>query len=1023
MKKNPIELFLQWRLLRAHTAIKCRGHSLKDAAILALGLAPLLALTSLSLAAEQQLLHGHVPEAIVNLKLQPVDRLPATNQLHLAIGLPLRNTNELSQLMQDLYDPASVRFRHYLTPEQFTEKFGPSKADYGAVIAFAKDNGLDVTGTQPNRMFLNVSGSAAKIERTMRIKMLVFQHPTEARTFFAPDTEPSLDLAVPVLFIGGLNNLDMPKPLSHKIDPLALKVSGANAFSGSGPSGSYIGNDFRAAYAPGVTLDGSGQVLGLLQAAGYFAKDIAAYEAKAGLPNVPLTNVLIDGFNGAAFPNDNNSEAALDIEMAISMAPGLSQIIVYEGPAFSDFAANDFPVEMEDILNRMATDNLARQLSSSYGQHGFDPIKTQIYQEFALQGQSFFQASGDAGAYNSTICYEGEDPNETSVGGTTLLTSGPGGSWMSEKVWNWWSTSQGANAGGGGISITNFSIPAYQQPVNMSSNNASTALRNSPDVALTADNVYVVADNGQSENLGGTSCAAPLWAAFTALINQQAAQMGSNSVGFLNPALYAIGLSSNYTACFHDITSGNNTNPSSPNHFYAQPGYDLCTGWGTPRGSALINLLAPLDTLVIIPSSGFSSANYAGGNFKNVNQTFQLTNSGSASLNWAIGTTSAWLDVSSLAGTLAPGTNAAVIISTNDAAANLGAGSYISTVWFTNLSDGVVQSRRFSLQVNDDLQITPTGPLSFLGTMVGGFQGGNQSLVLTNAGVQTLNWAVANTSALLGVIPSSGAISPAASMPVTVSVLPSAASLGLGSYTNTLWFTNLNDGAVQARTVMLSVWPWIINGGFDTGDFTGWTVSSIQPNNGSLEVVNMSNYVHSGSSGAALGASGSLGSIYQYVPTWPGGKYLLSLWLHSPDGQTPNQFQVLWNGTLLYSANNLPAGPWTNLQFAVSAVSSRALLMIRGRDDPSALAMDDISLVSTTPPALQNVTASGNAVTVSWSAQVGLSYQAQYATRLDPPDWTNLGGAITATNATMKLSDPTAPSGSDMRFYHILLVP
>ena len=973
---------------------------------------------------ERHSLRGHVPEAVARLGLQPLGRLPATNQLKLAIGLPLRNTNEVSQLLHDLYDPANPQFRRYLTTKQFTEKFGPAKADYGAVIAFAKDNGLEVTGTQPNRMFVNVSGSVAQIEQTLHIKILVYQHPTEARTFFAPDCEPSLELAVPVLFIVGLNNLDVPRPLSHQIDPLALPSNGTNALAGSGPTGSYIGSDFRAAYAPGVTLNGSGQLLGLLEVGGYFATDIAAYEVKAGLPSVRLTNVLIDGFNGVAFPNDNgNSEAALDIEMAISMAPGLSQIIVYEGPAFSDFAVNDPSVELEDVLNRMATDNLARQLSSSWGHHGFDPVKTQIYQEFALQGQSFFQASGDAGAYDPTICYEGEDPNETSVGGTTLSTSGPGGSWASEKVWNWWNTGQGANAGGGGISITNFSIPAYQQPVSMTSVGGSRVLRNSPDVALTADNVYVVADNGQSENFGGTSCAAPLWAAFTALINQQAAQMGSNSVGFLNPALYAIGLSSNYTAAFHDITIGNNTNPSSPNQFYARPGYDLCTGWGTPRGSGLINLLAPLDTLVINPRSGFSASDYAGGSFKNASQVFQLTNSGAASIDWAIGTTSAWLFVSSLGGTLAPGTNAAVTISTNGAAAHLTAGQYLSTVWFTNLNDGVVQSRQFSLDVDDNLQITPTFRVSFIGTSVGGFPVTNQSLVLTNAGGQTLNWAVANTSAWLNIAPSSGAIPPASSMTVSISAPPTAASLALGSYTNTLWFTNLNDGVVQARIVTFQLWPWIVNGGFETGDFTGWTVSPSLPNNGSMEVVSMSNYVHSGSFGAALGAAGSLGSISQLVPTWPGGQYLLSVWLRSPDGETPNQLEVFWNGSLLYNGSNLRAGPWNNLQFAVSATSTQALLMIKGRDDPSALAVDDISLFSITPPAVQNVTTAQSAVTVSWSAHIGLSYQLQYATQFDPPDWSNLGAALTATNLTMTLSDPAAPGGNGMRFYRVLLLP
>jgi uncharacterized repeat protein (TIGR01451 family) len=110
-------------------------------------------------------------------------------------------------------------------------------------------------------------------------------------------------------------------------------------------------------------------------------------------------------------------------------------------------------------------------------------------------------------------------------------------------------------------------------------------------VALTADEIFIVADNGQQEDVGGTSAAAPLWAALTALINQQAAALGKPPVGFLNPAIYAIGKSGSYALNFHDITTGNNTNTTVGNNYFAVPGYDLCTGWGTPNGINLINAL------------------------------------------------------------------------------------------------------------------------------------------------------------------------------------------------------------------------------------------------------------------------------------------------------------------------------------------------------------------------------------------------------------------------------------------------
>ena len=123
----------------------------------------------------------------------------------------------------------------------------------------------------------------------------------------------------------------------------------------------------------------------------------------------------------------------------------------------------------------------------------------------------------------------------------------------------------------------------------MATNGGSSTYRNIPDVALTADNIFVSYDNGDDSGtyyFMGTSCAAPLWAGFCALVNQQStASNPTNSVGFLNPALYAIGTSAGYSSCFHDITTGNNIGTNTAGLFYATNGYDLCTGWGTPNGN------------------------------------------------------------------------------------------------------------------------------------------------------------------------------------------------------------------------------------------------------------------------------------------------------------------------------------------------------------------------------------------------------------------------------------------------------
>lgn len=540
-------------------------------------------------------LYGHVPEAVA--QLQPKGTLPPTNRLHLAIGLPLRNTNELDDFLARVYDPASTNFHQYLTLEQFTEQFGPADADYASVMAFAEQNHLTVEGTYHNKLLLDVSGSVEDVERAFHISMQVYQHPTEARDFYAPDTEPTVDVSLPITDISGLNNYVRPRPKS--IERSADIENNAASGSGSGPGGAYRGNDFRAAYLPGVSLTGTGQEVGLVEFDGYYSSDISRYEKSAGLPAVPIQTVLLDGYNGkpTTGADSGNPEVSLDIEMAISMAPGLSKVVVFEvGP-------NGF---QNDALNSMAASNQVLQLSCSWGWGGGPSSTTDnIFKEMAAQGQSFFCASGDSDAYTSgSRSVNGVDnpslenapsssPYVTSVGGTTLTTSGPGGSWSSETVWNW-GLSGGSYVGSSGGISSYYGIPSWQAGVSMASNRGSTANRNIPDVALNADNVYAAYGNGRGGVLGGTSCATPLWAGLTALMNEQSLAGGSAPVGFINPAIYAIGESAEYGGSFHDITTGNDTWPRSPNDFYAVDGYDLCTGWGTPNGQALINAVTGL---------------------------------------------------------------------------------------------------------------------------------------------------------------------------------------------------------------------------------------------------------------------------------------------------------------------------------------------------------------------------------------------------------------------------------------------
>ena len=237
----------------------------------------------------------------------------------------------------------------------------------------------------------------------------------------------------------------------------------------------------------------------------------------------------------------------------------------------------------------------------------------------------------------------------------------------------------------------------------MSLNQGSTRMRNVPDVAMIANNVWITADRGQSFAVTGTSIAAPLWAGFMALVNQQAAAQGQPPLGFLNPALYAVAQSTNYSGSFHDITTGNTFSSSSPDRYAAVPGYDLCTGLGTPKGTNLIYALLapPLDALIVSSALGFLAQGVAGGPFTVTGQDFGLTNTSSITVPWRVGGVPDWLTVSPLDGVLPPQGSATFHVALDAVSNPLLLGSLVATLQVTNLSSGRVQGREFQLQLGN----------------------------------------------------------------------------------------------------------------------------------------------------------------------------------------------------------------------------------------------------------------------------------------------------------------------------------
>jgi len=539
----------------------------------------------------QSVLTRHVREVTLNGQAQSLGRLSATQIVQLDVVLPLSDQAGLDGFLNDLYDPASPSYRNFLTVGQFTERFGPSQEEYDAVVRFANANGFTVVGGTRDGMDVQIKGPVSAVEKAFHVTMRAYQHPTENRTFYAPDSEPATDLTFPLWHISGLDNYSIPHPLLVKKSAYA-QAHGINAdavvshaTTGSGPSASFLGSDMRAAYYGGTTLNGAGQNLGLLEYLGADLADLNTYFANVGQTNnVPITLFSTDGTSTSclytrAGGDCDDTEQTLDMTQALGVAPGLASLVMYIGS--TDTA----------IISAMTTHNpLPTTISCSWGWTPADPSTLNPYfEKMAAQGQNFFAASGDDSTWKSSgdaEAWPADNAYIVSVGGTDLVTAGAGGAWKSETAWS---------DSGGGISPDKIPIPAWQQlsGVINSSNKGSTTYRNGPDVSANANFTYYTCADQEAclaNEYGGTSFAAPIWAAYTALVNQQLAANGQPTIGFLNPTIYAQNVTSVYDTDFHDITSG------TSGSYSAVVDYDLVTGWGSPNGTALINALAPQAT-------------------------------------------------------------------------------------------------------------------------------------------------------------------------------------------------------------------------------------------------------------------------------------------------------------------------------------------------------------------------------------------------------------------------------------------
>jgi subtilase family serine protease len=575
--------------------------------------------------------------------------LAGTTEIHLTVTLRVPDQAALTAFLAGLSNRKSPDFGDFLGPGQFAARFGAPAAEIQAVTSALRAQGLDPGPVSANRLAIPVTSTAAAVDRAMSTGLTSYQL-TSGRTVFANTRAPSIAATAAPYVQGVLGLTDVYHPKSLLMRPVRpaavrspqkaqLRRPGlAATTSASGPQpcaaaadtgseeGTYTANQLAAYYEmpPIYAMGDLGQ--GVRVALAEFepdaSSDISAYESCYHL-STPVSYTQVDGGAGSG---SGSGEAALDIEDVMGLAPEAS-IDVYQAPN------NGTDGAVYDLYSAIVKADTDKVVSTSWGECELDSdpslllSEQTVFEQAATQGQTVLAAAGDDGStdcfgdpdttHESSLAVDdpGSQPYVLSVGGTSIAST-------SETVWN--DSGIGNGAGGGGISTG--CMPAYQEqsaiPGLVSGESKTSTmcdstvplLRQVPDVAADADpqTGYVIYYGGSWNSFGGTSAAAPLWAATAALIDASpfCSDYGSGSAGVQPAGLYAMAAAersyiygaSSVPEGLYDVTDGNNDyTPSgySGGLYPATTGYDLSSGLGTP----LVGGLSP---------SGASSTYYPG---------------------------------------------------------------------------------------------------------------------------------------------------------------------------------------------------------------------------------------------------------------------------------------------------------------------------------------------------------------------------------------------------------------------------
>ncbi|HEX4320983.1 MAG TPA: S53 family peptidase [Acidobacteriaceae bacterium] len=461
-----------------------------------------------------------------------------------------------------------------LSHDEFASTYGADPQHIERVKAFAAAHNLTVVPSEDEvaRRTITLQGTVADLQAAFGVSLNDYQHSKGRFRGRTGAIHLPPELAEVVQGVFGLDNRPQAKP--H------IRFRGLSGASDAAQSTSYNPNQVAQLYSFPTGVDGTGQTIGIIElGGGYKPADIANYFQSLGISAPTVTSVSVDkGKNSPTNSNSADGEVLLDIEVAGAVAPG-AKIVVYFTPNTSQGFQDALSTAIHDTTNNPSVISISWGGPESSWTNQLMTTFDQVAQEGAALGVTITVAAGDDGSSDgvsdgsNNVDFPASSPNVLACGGTALESSG--GEISDETVWN-----DGADGGatGGGFS-TVFAQPSYQS--SLAGSYSGQTGRGVPDVAGDAspNTGYNVLVDGDSIVVGGTSAVAPLWAGLIALLNQQ---LGTR-VGFLQPALYGFAEPGNG---FNDITDGDNGTYS------AGPGWDPCTGLGSPIGTTLATLLS-----------------------------------------------------------------------------------------------------------------------------------------------------------------------------------------------------------------------------------------------------------------------------------------------------------------------------------------------------------------------------------------------------------------------------------------------